>query len=449
MRALFFLFSALFFAPSVVALDLLETYRRAQSYDAQFIAARATLEAERERLPQARAALLPYLSLSGHSTVNDNRTRYSHASTQEARYNSHSYGLTLTQPIFRRENFVAYEQGQIVALMAEARFAEARQNLILRVAEAYLAVLDAQSTLEAAEAQKEAIAQQLEQAQHYFEAGVTTIIDATEAESRHDLALAQEIAASNELEIRRETLYVLIGDTTEALARLRGDIPQVLPEPATVSPWVEAAQTGNLAVQIAEFEADIADLEIARANAGHYPTLDLVANVGKSRSQDNSGARPTTESGNIGLQWNMPLFTGGYVSSKAREAVASRHATLALLEAARRNAARVARQNFLGVINGMAQIQALSAALASSLSSVEHNKTGYEIGVRINIDVLNAEQQVFTTRRDLARAKHETLLAQLRLKNATGTLDEQDLAEINALQDTSLPQPNRNKQTNE
>ncbi|MCL2075313.1 MAG: TolC family outer membrane protein [Betaproteobacteria bacterium] len=429
----FFFLLTLFFAPSVLALDLMETYRRAQNYDALFIAAQATLEAERERLPQARSALLPYLSLSGHSTLNDNRVRAPDM-TRDSRYNSHSYGLTLTQPIFRRENFVAYEQGQIVALMAEARFAEAKQNLILRVAEAYLAVLDAQSTLEAAQAQKEAIAQQLEQAQHYFEAGVTTIIDTAEAESRYDLALAQEIAGANELEIRREALYVLIGDTTEELARLRGNLPQILPEPATVSPWVEAAQTGNLTVQIAEYEADIADLEIARANAGHYPTLDLVANVGKSRSQDNMGARPTTETGNIGLQWNMPLFSGGYVSSRAREAAANRHATLALLDAARRHAARSARQNFLGVINGMAQIQALSAALSSSLNSVEHNKTGYEIGVRINIDVLNAEQQVFTTRRDLARAKHETLLAQLRLKNATGTLDEQDLAEINALQ---------------
>ncbi|MDR0234274.1 MAG: TolC family outer membrane protein [Zoogloeaceae bacterium] len=441
MRIFFFLCSIFLFAPSAAALDLLEAYHRAQNYDAQFTAARSTLDAERERLPQARAALLPSLSLGGQSTLNDNRTRSPHALRQEDRYNSHSYGLTLTQPLFRRENFVAYEQGERVALMAEIRFAEAEQNLILRVAEAYLAVLDAQSTLEAAQSQKEAIAQQLEQARHYFEAGVATIIDTTEAESRHDLALAQEIAGINELEIRREALYVLIGETTETLARLRGDLSQTLPSPNTIAPWVESAQKGNLAVQIAEYEADIADLEIARANAGHYPTLDIVANVGKSRSRNNSGERPTNETNNIGLQWSMPLFSGGYVSSKAREAAANRHAALALLEAARRGAALAARQNFLGVVNGLAQIRALSAALASSLTSLEQNKTGYEIGVRINIDVLNAEQQVFTTRRDLTRARHETLLARLRLKNAVGTLSEQDLAEVNALLDNNAPSP--------
>lgn len=440
MRGFFLLSLALFFAPSAAALDLLGAYHRAQNYDAQFVAARRTLEAERERLPQARSALFPALSASGQTTLNDNQTR-TNSLTRDARYNSNSYGLTLTQPLFNRGNFVAYEQGQLTNLMAEARFMEAQQNLILRVAEAYLAVLDAQSTLEAAQSQKEAIAQQLKQAQQYFQAGMATIIDTTEAESRHDLALAQEIAGSNELEIRREALYVLIGETAETLARLKGDPPQNLPNPQSVVPWVEAAQKGNLAVQVAEYEADIAEREIARANAGHYPTLDIVANVGRSRSQDNSGERPTYDTSSIGLQWNVPLFKGGYVTSKAREAIANREAALALLEAARRNAAMAARQNFLSVINGIAQVRALSAALTSSLTSLEQNKTGYEIGVRINIDVLNAEQQVFTTRRDLARARHETLLARLRLKNATGSLNEQDLAELNALLDDTIPQP--------
>jgi len=441
-----FLCAVLFFAPAAFALDLLDAYHRAQEYDAQFVAARAMLEAERERLPQARAGLLPSISASGYTTLNDNRTRTS-AFTQDNRYNSRGYGLTLTQPLFNRENFVAYEQGQLTALMAEVRFMEAQQNLILRVAEAYLAVLDAQSTLEAAQAQKEAIAQQLTQAQQYFEAGMATIIDTTEAESRHDLALAQEIAGSNELEIRREALYVLIGETLEPLARLKGDPPQNQPNPQSASPWVAAAQKGNLAVQVAEYEADIAEREIARANSGHYPTLDLVANIGRSRSRDNSGERPTYDASSIGLQWNLPLYQGGYVNSKAREAIAHREAALALLEAARRNAAMAARQNFLSVINGLAQVRALSAALTSSLTSLEQNKTGYEIGVRINIDVLNAEQQVFTTRRDLARARHETLLARLRLKNATGSLNEQDLAEINALLDDNSPSPQPSQKT--
>jgi outer membrane protein len=427
---LLFLFALPF---SAAAMDLLQAYRLAQTHDAEFAAARATRDAGREQLPQARAGLLPSLTLSGESAWNtqdtDNGTTH-----VDRRYNSHRHTLTLTQPVFRWQNLLAYAQGKTAAALSEARFVEAGQQIILRVSDAYFEVLNALANLEAARAQKLAIAQQLEQARQNFEVGATTIVDAVEAESRYDLAQAQEIASENELEIRREALRVMIGEAPQTLARLDARKVITPPQPAQMPLWVEAAQAHNLNVQIAAHNAEIAAKEVAKARAGHYPTLDLVASSGRSRTQDGSGlSRPETETNSIGLQLNLPLFSGGSVSSRAREAAAHYQAALSLLEAARRNAALLARQNFLGVVNGLAQIRALEAALASSLTSLEHNKTGYEVGVRINIDVLNAEQQVFNTRRDLARAYHDTLLARLRLKAAIGALDENDLADINAL----------------
>jgi outer membrane protein len=425
-----FLFALL---PTAEAMDLLQAYRLAQANDAEFAAASAARDAGREQMPQARAGLLPSLALSGESAWNEQEID-SGATRVDRSYNSHRHALTLTQPLFRWQNLIAYAQGKTAVALAEARFVEARQQLILRVSGAYFEVLNALANLEAARAQKLAIAQQLEQARLNFEVGAATIVDAVEAESRHDLAEAQEIASENELEIRREALRVMVGDMPETLARLDARKSIEPPQPARMPPWVEAAQTHNIGVQIAAHNADIAEKEIARARAGHYPTLDLVASGGKSRTQDGSGlSRPETEANSIGLQLNLPLFSGGGISSKTREAAANHRAALSLLEAARRNAALSARQNFLGVVNGLAQIRALEAALASSLTSLEHNKTGYEVGVRINIDVLNAEQQVFTTRRDLARAYHDTLLARLRLKAAVGALDENDIIGINAL----------------
>ncbi|GHU44308.1 outer membrane protein [Betaproteobacteria bacterium] len=415
------------------AMDLLRVYHLARQYDAEFSAARSSLEAGREQAPQGLAGLLPSIGFSGDTTLHDNEIR-TRGISDERRYNSNGYALTLTQPLFRWQNLVAYDQSKIAVALAEARFVEAGQNLILRVSAAYFDALNALATLEAARAQKTAIAQQLEQAKLNFEVGTATVVDAVEAESRYDLAQAQEIAGENELEIRREALRVLIGEAPELLARLDPEKPILPPQPAQMSPWAEAAQQNNASVLIAARNAEIADKEISRTRAGHYPTLDLVARAGRSRTQDGSGTtRPETDSGSIALQLNLPLFEGGAPSSKTREAAAHHQAARALLEAARRNAALLARQNFLGVVNGLAQIKALEAALASSLTSLEHNKTGYEVGVRINIDVLNAEQQVFTTRRDLARAYHDTLLARLRLKAAVGTLAEADIAEINAL----------------
>jgi len=414
------------------AMDLMQVYRQAQAYDAAFATARANLEAGRERGPQGLAGLLPSLSLSGNTTWNDNEVENNGVKT-DRRYNSNAYTLTLSQPVFRWQNWAAYDQGKLGVALAEAQFVQARQDLILRVAQAYFDVLTAQVNLRAAQSQKVAIAQQLEQAKRNFEVGTATIVDTYEAQSRYDLAWAQEIASENDLEIRREALRVLIGEVPAHLASLDAAKPILPPQPPQLAPWVEAAQKDNTAVQIQQKNSEIAAKEVQRLRAGHYPTLDVVANVGRNHNAQNIGGVGDIDANNIGLQLNLPIYQGGAVSSRVREAAANYNAALSSLEGARRNAALSARQSYLGVVNGLAQIKALEAAQESSQASLDSNKLGYEVGVRISIDVLNAEQQLYQTRRDLARAYHETLMARLRLKSAVGALDEADLQEINAL----------------
>ena len=351
-----------------------------------------------------------------------------------AHVNSNAYNVNLTQPLFRWQNFAQYGQSKLLVMQTEATFAQAGQDLILRVAQAYFDVLVAIENLRAVQANKTAIAQQLEQAKKNFEVGTATITDTYESQSRFDLATAQEIAADNELEVRRYALRVLIGRDPGELSRLKLKAVMEPPQPASMEPWVEAAERDSFVVQAQQAAAEAAGKAVEINRAGHYPTLDVVANYGQNNGPGQSGlGEIDTTTRQVGLQLNIPIFQGGAVNSRTREAIARRDAELATLDKEKRNSALGARQSYLGVVNGLAEIRALEAALVSSLSSLESNRLGYEVGVRINIDVLNAENQVYVTRRDLARARFNTLLAQLKLKAAVGSLAETDLEQINTL----------------
>jgi outer membrane protein len=415
--------------------DLLQVYHEALVNDAQYAAARATVEAGRETLPQGRAGLLPTIGVTAGSVWNDNRYHSAGQPSWKNDYNTHTYNVSQTQPLFRWQNVIQYGQAQWQVAQAEAVFAQAAQNLILRVAQAYLDVLYAQENLAAVRASKDAIALQLAQARKNFEVGTATITDTHEAQSRFDLASAQELAGENDLEVKRYALRTIVGKEIGELSRLRADAELLPPQPAAMERWVEAAENDSFQVQAQQAALEVAQGEVERMRAGHYPTLDMVANYGKSDGalSASSGGSLHTDTRNIGLQLSIPIYEGGAVSSRARESMANRNAAQSLLENARRTATLSARQSFLGVVNGLAQIQALNAALVSSISALEANKLGYEVGVRINIDVLNAEQQVYLTRRDLAKVRFDTLLAQLELKAAVGALSEGDLERINPL----------------
>ncbi|THF61931.1 channel protein TolC [Pseudothauera nasutitermitis] len=417
--------------------DLLAIYRQALANDARIAAARAERDAGLEKVVQGRAGLLPSVGLSGYSTWNEVDV-HTVLPRQERNYNTHGYTVQLTQPLFRWQNWVQYRQGELQGALAEARFGEARQDLMLRVAEAYFNVLNAQDALDAVTQLRTAAAEQLEIARTSFEVGTVTITDVHEAQSRHDLAVAQEIAADNELTVRRQALAVLIGEQPGMLASLRPGVELLRPQPENINEWVDAAELGSYGVQAQHLAREIAAREVQRNRAGHYPTLDLVATHGRANSGYytqgvDGGSR--TDSSTIGVQLNVPLYAGGGISSREREAAALKIKADADLDTARREAALAARQAFLGVTSGLAQVGALEAAQVSSASALEANRLGYEVGVRINIDVLNAQSQLADTRQRLARARYDTLLAQLRLKAAAGTLGEEDLAQVNALLD--------------
>ncbi len=440
MKKLVWLLATPFLSSPLWATDLLQIYREAQNNDATFAAARSTLEAGRERTPQARAGLLPTLSLSGNSLWNQNDLYLRNGTLPPTldpnpRFNSNGYTLALTQPLFRWQNWVAYDQSKFQVAQAEANFVQAGQDLILRVAQAYFDVLYASESLKAVQANKKSIEQQLESAKRNFEVGTSTIVDAQEAQARFDLATAQEIAAESDLEVRQRTLQAIIGKEPGPLAPFRRGAEISSPQPADMKQWAAAAEKDNISVQIQMAAVEIASREVDRQRAGHYPTIDLVANKGQSVSLATLGGQLETDFQNVGVQLNLPIFQGGAVVSRQSEASANRAAAESTLEQARRNAALLARQQYLGATNGLAQVRALKAALISSQSSLESNRLGFEVGVRINIDVLNADNQVFVTRRDLAKAVVDTLMSQLKLKAAVGTLSEDDVAAANALLD--------------
>jgi outer membrane protein len=433
-------------AGTALGADLLGVYRDAVAYDAQFAAARAALEAGREKLPQGRSGLLPTVLLSGSSggpatawTESETRARATGISTK-TQYNSNGWTISLSQPIFRWQNWIAYTQSQLLVGQAEAQFVLARQDLIVRAAQAYFDVLLAQDTLATAQAQKVAIAEQLESAKRNFEVGTATITDTHEAQARYDLTGAQEIAAENDLNVKRQVLRTVIGKEPDGLKNLRTGVQLGGPQPADIAKWVEMAETESALVLISQVQMEYATREVEKQRAGHYPTLDLVGSKNRS-AVSNSATLPggsDTNSTTIGLQLTIPIFGGGsggfgYVMSKDREAVALKEKATADLDNARRTAALNARQAYLGVSSGLAQVKAYEAAITSSQSAVDSNKLGYEVGVRINIDVLNAQSQLFDTRQKLAKARLDTLAALLKLKAAAGSLGEEDVAAINAL----------------
>lgn len=419
---------------TLAAEDLLAVARAALANDAQFQSARAQREATSEKLPQARAGLLPSLTLNGTTQWND--VEISKPVDRSTQYNSHNFGFQLTQPLFRWANWVQFEQGKLQVAAADAQLAQARQDALLRAAQAYFDLLYAQDVLTSIVAQKTAASEQLELARKSFEVGTVTITDVHEAQSRYDLATAQEIAARSDIEVKRHALAVITGRAPEALRGLRSEVAFTLPEPARMEEWVDRAQTESLTVLAQLANQEIANREIERQRAGHYPTVDLVATYGQNKTVITfAGAPLNNESttGTVGVQVSVPLFQGLGQESRVRESAHLLDRARAEVDFARRNAAQQARQAWLGVANGIAQTAALRAAQVSSQSSLDANKLGYEVGVRINIDVLNAQQQLYVTRRDLAKARYDTLLAQLRLKAAAGQLAEPEIEAVNAL----------------
>lgn len=416
------------------AADLLSVYREARDADAVYGSARASYLAGQEKLPQGLAGILPAVTLSGSTLYNDRDLQFRGASSIPAsRYNSNTLTLTATQPLFRPQNWITYEQAKNQVSQAEAVFLQAVQDLILRVAQAYFDVLLAENNVTLAAAQKNAFSEQLAQAKRNFEVGTATITDSNDAQARYDLSVSQQIAAQNDLEIRKQALRLTIGRLPPDLAKLSPRFAPALPSPNDMEMWVQQSTASSLQIRISQAAFDIAAQDVDKNRSGHLPTIDAVASYSEAGAGAGVqiGAGTDTNSRYIGLQLSLPIYQGGLISSRVRESLANQEKARFDLENARRTVALNTRAAFLSVANGVAQIRALEAALVSSQSSLDSTRLGQEVGVRTQIDVLNATQQLITTRRDYAQAIYAYAINVLKLKAAAGTLTEDDLAYVN------------------
>ncbi|MCU0925216.1 MAG: TolC family outer membrane protein [Hydrogenophaga sp.] len=436
------------FAPSHVALavlwalgaasgaqaqSLVELYEAARGYDASFLSARSQVEATMARAEQAKAGLRPQAGLA--AAANWSR-RDSSAAALDATSNSQNIGLSASQPLYRPANQIASEQGALSIDIARAQLQAAEQDLIVRTTQAYFDVLAAQDTLTFVKAQKTAVSEQLAAAKRNFEVGTSTVTDSREAQARFDLVSAQEIAAENDLRVKKLALDQLVGKANVEPRPLA--TPVVLPAlvPADPQAWVGQAETTHPSVLQATRGLEIARLETRKAEAGHKPTLDLVGQYQIARAPSGSPAIPGNVRNNtasVGLQFNMPLYTGGAVQNRVVETLALEEKARTDLEAAKRGVGQATRSAYFGVLSGQGQVKALEAAELSSQSALDANKLGYQVGVRINIDVLNAQSQLFQTKRDLAVARYNVLIGGLRLRQASGQLKAEDLQPVNAL----------------
>jgi outer membrane protein len=415
---------------AVRAQSLQELFDAAHGFDATYLGARALAESAQYRVEQVEALARPSLAATAGASATQSdvpilgkRDQYTAQGGVNGRY-----------PLFNRANGVTIEQARRTLETARADLDSAEQDLILRVAQAYFDVLGAQDTLGTTRASKAAITEQLASAKRNFEVGTATITDTREAQARFDLATAQEIAADNDLRTKRIALDQLVGRSGVAPKPLL--TPVVLPDtvPANAEEWVSAADAQHPGVLRARVGLDLAVLETAKARAAALPTVDAVASIGVTNARGNGATFPgITSSASLGVQMNWPLYTGGAVQNRIKETLVLEEKSRYDLEAARRSVAQGTRVAFFGLQSGLAQVKALEAAEASSKLALEATQLGYKVGVRVNLDVLNAQTQLFQTRRDLDKARYDVLVGGLRLRQASGRVVPDDVAATNRL----------------
>lgn len=419
--------------------SLMDVYRLAQGSDPSWAAAQNAHVAAQEKLVQGKALTLPTVTLDADANHSNTDVRFRGRSSvfgngDRQSFETYGYSLNLNHPLYRKQNSIQYEQARTQVAQADEVLNDARQDLMLRVSEAYFQVLLAQDQINLIDAQKAAISKQLEQAKVTFEVGTTTITDVHEAQARYDLILAQEIAALNDLEAKKRAIQSLTGELPDRLASARDDLSVTIPQPQNMEDWVALAEQNTPALKIQQQSLNLAEQEIERTKAGHLPTLDAIASYSDSRANGGTnGFGSDLKNMTVGVQFQLPLYQGGAITSRQREAVANREKALDDLEAVRRQAGLATRQAYLSLTSSVAQVRAFEQALVSSQSQLDSTSLGYEVGVRTTVDVLNAQQQLYTAKRDLLQARYAYLLNIIRLKAAAGVLAEGDIDQVNSM----------------
>ena len=429
------------FASGAQAQSLVELYDAARGHDASYMSAKSLYEANLAKANQTLGGILPNIALSASAS----RTFFDYRPDQpippsvvaaERYYGTGSAAITLTQPLYRPAVWYTYKQGGPLLQQAAAQYEAAEQDLLVRVSQAYFDVLTSEDSLELVQAQKKAVGEQLASAKRNFEVGTTTITGVRDAQARFDLTTAQEIAADNDVRIKRLALDLVVGLSNAKPKRLTDNSLLVKAPAEDVTVWVSQSEAVSPAVRQAQLALDVASLEVSKAQAGHKPTVDAQVSYGGIRNLGGSATQSVAShvyNPSAAVVLNLPIFSGYATDYRIKETVSLEGKARADLEAAKRNTAQATRTAYFGVVSGLSQVQAYQAAEASSQSSLDANKLGYSVGVNINIDVLNAQSQLYQTKRDLAKARYDVLVGTLKLRQAAGTLTPLDLQPINAL----------------
>lgn len=410
--------------------NLLDTYQQALKNDPTYLAAQATYDAEQQKTGEARAVLLPNINASANTTWNEVNSSIS--VPPQSNFNSSGYSVSLYQPVFDFGAFAALAQAHASVRAAAANFNAAREDLMRRVAEAYFGLLLAQDNLGLAKSQEAAIAQQREVAQGRLKVGLGTITEVHDAEARYQLATAQVLEAQNGLEDARQALREVAGKVPKEVLSLREDMPLPQPDPPVIGEWVTRALDQNYQVIAAREASIIAKREISKQHAGYYPSLNIFGSYNDANNGGGStGLQYNSKGTSVGLQLNISIFQGGLTHSLSKEAAYRYNAAKQNLELARRQVERQTRDAFLGITSGASRVNALKQAVVASQSALEAKQTGFEAGINTNLQVLDAQRDLYQARRDYAQSRYNFVFSLLRLKQAAGTLAESDLKQIN------------------
>ena len=419
-------------ALSAQAQSLLDLYQSARNYDATYQAAKAQFDATIARGEQSLGGIYPSANFSASATQTSQASDLPVLNGMS--YNAQAGTISVTQPLYRPANWASYLQGKKQQELAQAQLTAAEQDLIIRISQAYFDVLAAADNGEYVRSLKAATAEQLASAKRNFEVGSATIIDTRDAQAKYDLVLAQELAADNDLRVKSLALDQIAGKEGSKPKPLLTPVALGHLLPDDVSQWVTLSETSNPTLAQLQTALDVAKLETEKAEAGHKPTLDL---TGSYTASNNTGSMTiptafTLNATTIGLVFNVPLFAGYSIQNRVKETLALEEKARNDLEAARRNVAQATRAAFFGVKTGLSQVLAYEAAEASSQSALESNQLGYRVGVKVNIDVLNAQSQLYSTKAQLSKARYDVLVGELKLRQSVGTLAMDDLQPINA-----------------
>jgi len=433
-KIILFSLTLLFTSFSIQAEDLAQIFDLAKKNDPTYGAAAAKYQADIQASPKAWAGIKPQISLNGQYSEIDEKSTVTFNNVPINRnqsYNSNFYSLSLTQTIYNKAQFDAIAQAGALVAQAEAVYGNARYDLILRVAQSYFDVLSESASLVFAKAEKKAIAQQLDQAKQRFKVGLTAITDVLEAQARYDQSVSSEIEAQRLFDLSHESLREITGQAHSELSNVKKDHKLVSPDPLNIEAWVKMALEQNLLLHSAEQAVNAARKGKDLANAGHYPTLDLKASY--DDSETDGGTFPTSRDGTtLALRLNIPLYSGGGTSAAGREAAALYQQSKQLYEQQRRATERLTRNSYLTVLSAISQVKALKQALRSTQSALEATVAGFEVGTRTAVDVLNSQQEMYLAQRNYIRARHAYIVNTLQLKQAAGTLIDEDMTLINA-----------------